>query len=190
MSREKIARKPSSATSQPMTSRVLGNVYSPDAAIFGPVPPLHTTAAAAPSPNSAVATMLLLVRSSRRNHSAHNSTTKSNTFDPGIACAIIAARARPTAPPTQPKPKIGKRRIVREKPRRSTRRASRLGVAIPVVDTTTTASTSAAVSEARASASRVAPSSKVCAVSRYSRCDPANCARRSTSRSAHTSSDA
>ena len=110
MSREKIAFSPSSATSQPMMSRLCGQVCSPAAAIAGPSPPQRSTAAAAPSPNSAVATMLLCARSSRRNYSVHSSTTSSST---GLVRASPPPAPRrapgPCAPPAQPSPKIGSR---------------------------------------------------------------------------------
>ena len=140
ISRENTALNPLSAISQPITSRVPGQVCSPLATTAGPEPSVDSKTPAAPSPNRAVATMLLLVQSSRRNDKAHNSTTRSSTISPGCASAWLAARARPMTPPAQPNPKIGNRLTSRRNCIRSINRASRLGVAMPVVDTVTTAS--------------------------------------------------
>src|SRR5260221_10987985 len=98
MSREKTGFSPSSATSQPMMSRVCGQVCSPLATTDGPAPPHRSTAAAAPSPNSAAATILLFPLSPRRKVKEHNSTTRSSTALSGIAAASVAARASPMTP--------------------------------------------------------------------------------------------
>src|SRR5215468_7728461 len=50
MSREKIALKPLSVTSQPITSRLSGQVCSPEATMAGPSPPVESSAPDAPSP--------------------------------------------------------------------------------------------------------------------------------------------
>src|ERR1700729_1675573 len=103
MSREKIALSPSLVTSQPITPSESGQAYSPPATIFGPSPAQEINAAEAPSPNSAVATMLLLEKSSRRKQSAQSSTTRKRTSASGRERAIAAARAKPIAPPAHPK---------------------------------------------------------------------------------------
>src|SRR6185437_1384000 len=98
---------PSSATSQPMMSSECGQVYSPPMPRAGPSPADDTIAAAAPSPKSAVATMLLFDTSLFRKESAQSSTTSSNIRDRGAARARSAARASPSTPPAQPSPNSG-----------------------------------------------------------------------------------
>src|SRR5258708_2684624 len=82
-----FALSPSSSTSQPMTSSEPGQVYSPQAPKGRPAPRVERIAPAAPSPNKAVATTLLLDKSFLRNVSAQSSTTRKRILAPGIARA-------------------------------------------------------------------------------------------------------
>ncbi len=134
-----------------MTSSESGQVYSPQPAISGPaaVRPHVISAAAAPSPNRAVAMMLLLDVSRLRKVRPQSSTTRNRTRLPGAARAMAAARARPRTPPAQPRPKIGRRCTSRRNGSTSMRRASRLGVAMPEVETATMLSTRSAGTAAR-----------------------------------------
>jgi hypothetical protein len=122
-------------------------------------------APAAPSPNSAVATILLFDVSLLRKVSAHSSTTRYITLLPGRASAIAAAREMPTTPPAQPRPKIGRRWMSRRILSRSTTSASRLGVATPVVDATTMVSMSSTFSLASARSLRATSSRRFTAFS-------------------------
>ena len=103
--------------------------------------PAVTTAAAAPSPNKAVATTAAGSSLSRRMEMEQVSTVTISHLLPGSAEARRAAVASPLTPPAQPRPKTGTRRISSRKPTRRAARVSRLGVAIPVVETVTTPST-------------------------------------------------
>src|SRR5690348_10867138 len=107
MLRANRAFRPSSSTSHPMTSSESGQVYSPEGPKPGPVPVVDRMAPAAPSPKSAVATMLLLDKSFFRNVNPQSSATRKRTFDLGIDCAHCAARDRPITPPAHPSPNIG-----------------------------------------------------------------------------------
>ena len=147
MSREKITFNPSSATSQPMTSRLSGQVCSPAGPSRGDWAYSSrqlTMAAAAPSPKRAVATRLLFERSWWRKVSAQSSTTSSSTRDCGLARAMDAARARPSTPPAQPRPNTGVRSTSARKSRWRITRASSPGVAMPVEQTVTMESISLA----------------------------------------------
>ena len=101
-----------------------------------------TTAAAAPSPNKAVATIAAGSSLSSRIEIEQVSTVTNSQLLPGSAAARRAAVARPLTPPAQPRPKIGTRRTSSRRPMRGPTRASRLGVAMPVVETVTTPSIS------------------------------------------------
>src|SRR6516162_2191924 len=92
MSREKTALNPSSVTSQPITSRLSGQVCSPEPTMAGPSPSVESSAPAAPSPNSAVATILLFDQSSRRKANAQSSTVRNSTVSPGAAGLGCSAR--------------------------------------------------------------------------------------------------
>ena len=107
-----------------------------------------TTAAAAPSPNKAVAMMLLLERSAPLNVIPHSSTTRKSQRDPGWAWARAAARDRPRTPPPHPRPKIGNLCTSRRNGIRSISKASRLGTASPVDETVTMPSISVVTSPA------------------------------------------
>ena len=75
----------------------------------GPLSPVRTTQAAAPSPNSAVATMLALVSWSMRKAAVQISIATRSTVEPGRARARRSAIARPETPPAQPSPNTGTR---------------------------------------------------------------------------------
>jgi hypothetical protein len=115
---------------------------------------LDTMAAAAPSPNSEVATTSVLLARSNRNASVHSSTATSSTVVPGRAAAKRDAIASPVTPPAQPNPKTGVRSTSLRKPSCGNTRVSKLGVMMPVDETVTTASTCAAPIRARSSADR------------------------------------
>ena len=102
-----------------------------------PSSPARTTAAAAPSPNKAVATIAAGSSLSRRIEIEQVSTVTNSQRVPGSAAARRAAVARPDTPPAHPSPKIGTRRTSGRSPSEARPRASRLGVAIPVVVTVT-----------------------------------------------------
>ena len=159
--RSKMTPKPCWSTSQPMISSVSGQMCSSaDAIRAWPRAFVRMTAAAAPSPNSASATMLALVSLSSRMASEHSSTATSNTVLPGRASAKRAAIDKPVTPPAQPNPKTGTRAISERKFNAAAARVSRLGVAMPVEDTVTTQSTSAPVRPARSSAPRAAATNR------------------------------
>ena len=103
------------------------------------------TAAAAPSPNKAVATIAAGSSLSRRIEIEQVSTVTNSQLLPGSAAASRAAVASPLTPPAQPRPNTGTRRTSSRRPSRGPTRASRLGVAMPVVETVTTPSISAGV---------------------------------------------
>ena len=141
--RAKMTPRPVGSTRQPIMSTVSGQVCSAEDMIDAiPPSPVRSTHAAAPSPNSAVATMSALLRSSSRNARLHNSTATNSTRAPGLAAASLAARASPETPPAHPSPKTGTRTASDRKSIRPIARASRLGVAIPVEETVTMISTS------------------------------------------------
>ena len=101
MARSKITPKPASSTLpahdvEGVGPGVLGRGLDLQR---GPPSPARTTAAAAPSPNRAVATMLTLLSSSSRNDRVQSSITTSSTLRPGWARASRAARPRPETPP-------------------------------------------------------------------------------------------
>ncbi len=101
-----------------------------------------STAAAAPSPNSAVATTAAGSSLSSRIEIEQVSIVTMSQRLPGSAAASRDAVARPLTPPAQPRPKTGTRRTLPRRPIRGPARASRLGVAMPVVETVTTPSIS------------------------------------------------
>ena len=159
---------PCSSTSQPMMSSVSGQVYSSAPVIRAqPRTSVRMTAAAAPSPNSASATMLALVSLSSLTASEHNSTATTRTLVPGCASARRAPIERPVTPPAHPKPNTGTRETSGRKFNAAAARVSKLGVAMPVEDTVTTQSTSAPDRPAFASARRDAKTSNRLASERY-----------------------
>jgi len=167
MARSKITPSPVGSTFQPMMSRLSGHRCSPAPSIAAmPGAPARTTQAAAPSPNSAVATMLALVNWSRRNAAVQISIATTSTVAPGRARARRPAIARPVTPPAQPSPNTGTRSTSARKPICRATRASRLGVAMPVDDTVTMVSTASARQSARASAAVAASTNRACAPSR------------------------
>ena len=105
-----------------------------------PPSPVLTTAAAAPSPNSAVATIAAGSSLSSRMEIEQVSTVTNSQLLPGSEAASRAVSARPLTPPAQPRPNTGTRRTFSRRPSRGPTRASRLGVAMPVVETVTTPS--------------------------------------------------
>ena len=131
MSGLKTTPKPSSSIDQPIISSVWGHICSPDEMtrgsgreVSGPDLRRNNTPAA-PSPNNAVEMKFLIVWSDDRQLIVHNSTTRRRTLPAGRDCANRAARARPVTPPAQPRPKIGNRSTLADKPRRLARIASR-----------------------------------------------------------------
>ena len=80
--------------------------------------PLVTTAAAAPSPNRAVATTAAGSSLSSRIEIEQVSTVTNSQLLPGSAAAIRAAIDRPLTPPAQPRPNTGTRRMSLRKPTR------------------------------------------------------------------------
>ena len=113
---ENTTFSPSSATSQPMTSRRVGpGVFAAGAQAPGPVASSRQliTAAAAPSPNRAVATRLLLDRSCARKVRAQSSTTSNSTRASGWPAPGRRRAPGRATPPAQPRPKIGSRRTSR-----------------------------------------------------------------------------
>ena len=78
--------------------------------------PLVTTAAAAPSPNKAVATIAAGSSLSRRIEIEQVSTVTNSQLLPGSAAARRAASDRPLTPPAQPRPNTGTRRMSGRKP--------------------------------------------------------------------------
>ena len=131
-----------------------------------PVSPVRSTQAAAPSPNSAVATMLTLVSWSRRKAVVQISTATISTVEPGRAWASRLAIARPLTPPAQPRPKTGTRSTSLRNPMRRATRASRLGVAMPVEEMVTIVSMSDALQPAAAIALSAAATKRSWAPSR------------------------
>src|ERR1700730_8385994 len=97
-----------------------------------PVSSARSTQAAAPSPNSADATIFALVKRSSRKAIVQISTANSSTTLPGRDCARREAIETPETPPAQPRPNTGTRSTSARKPTRAAARASRLGVAMPV----------------------------------------------------------
>ena len=77
-----------------------------------------TTAAAAPSPNNAVATIAAGSSLSRRIEIEQVSTVTNSQWVPGSATARRAAVARPVTPPAQPSPNTGTRRMSGRSPSR------------------------------------------------------------------------
>ena len=128
--------------------------------------PTRTTAAAAPSPNKAVATIAAGSSLSRRIEIEQVSTATISQLLPGSDAASRAAVASPLTPPAQPSPNIGTRRILARSPIRGPTRASRLGVAMPVVETVTTPSMSPGARPGAAIASSAARSNNASAASR------------------------
>ena len=161
-----------------MMSNVSGQVCSPVATTAAKPPsPARRTQAAAPSPNSAVATMLAGVSVSSRNAKVQSSTTTSSTLVPGRPCANLEAMEKPLTPPAQPRPNTGTRDTSERNPISSSTRASMEGVATPVEVTVTIVSTSPAPRPAAASAflaastkSAVPPAMKAAVRSGHPRC--------------------
>ena len=86
--------------------------------VASPARPPATTAAAAPSPNMAVATIAAGSSLSRRMEIEQVSTVTNSQRLPGSAAARRAAVARPLTPPAQPSPNIGTRRTSARRPMR------------------------------------------------------------------------
>ena len=145
MSRENTTCRPVASTSQPITSSVSRHSVLRAARISsaGVLPAAGgrsaptTSAAAAPSENSEVATRLRRVTSLRWKVRLQSSSATSSTRDPGCASARSRARASPAAPPAQPSPHSGVREMSPRNGSAFASRASRLGVASPVEDTNT-----------------------------------------------------
>jgi len=153
--RDSTIPNPAGSTVQPMMSSVPGQVCSALSPIDKPASACsaRSTAAAAPSPNSAEEITSALVQRSARKASVHSSTTTTSTTSPGSARASRAPIDRPETPPAQPRPNTGTRAADDLKPISNATRASRLGVAMPVDETVTITSTSRAEIPARSSAS-------------------------------------
>ena len=112
-------RGPGSSTRQPMMPSVSGHNFSPAPLIVArPSPSVETTAAAAPSPNRAVATIAAGSSLSRRIEIEQVSTVTNSQRLPGSAAASRAAVARPVTPPAQPSPNKGTRRTSGRSPSR------------------------------------------------------------------------
>ena len=94
-----------------MMSSVLGQVCSALAPMRSAASQrsARSTAAAAPSPNSAEEITSALVLRSLRKASEQVSTTTTSTTSPGSARASRAPSARPDTPPAQPSPNTGTR---------------------------------------------------------------------------------
>ena len=165
--RDSRTSSPLCVTCQPMTSRLPGQVCSPQALIAGPVPSVVSTAPAAPSPKRAVATTFAVVRSLPQNVSVQSSTTRYRMRLPGWALAQAAARASPSAPPAQPRPNSGRRCTLRRNGSSSISRASSAGKAMPVDETVTSMSTSLHSRPAAARLSTVTCLSSPTALSMY-----------------------
>ena len=149
IARSKTTVSPGSSTSQPMIRCVSGHSFSAAPMIVAsPSPPHWTTAAAAPSPKIAVATIAAGSSLSRRIEIEQVSIVTNSQRVPGSDAARRAAVARPLTPPAQPSPNTGTRRTFSRRPSRGPTRASRLGVAMPVVETVTTPSIWSGVSPA------------------------------------------
>ena len=158
MARLRTTPKPSGSTSQPMMSRVPGQVCRPRRR--------RSRSPARPSGARPRRLRRRRGRSRRRRRRSslsgltarvQTSTVTKSTVLPGQACARRAARIRPETPAAQPRPKSGTRATSERKRSRSRSCASRLGTAIPVEEAVTTMSTSAPVRPA-SSRARVAAS--------------------------------
>ena len=94
IARSNTTARPGSSTSQPMIRWVFGHSRSPDATIRARLcSPLVTTAAAAPSPNKAVATTAAGSLLSRRIEIEQVSMVTNSQLLPGSEDASLAARA-------------------------------------------------------------------------------------------------
>ena len=150
-----------------MIRSVSGHSFSAEPAIRARLcSPVVTTAAAAPSPNKAVATIAAGSSLSSRIEIEQVSTVTNSQWLPGSAAARRAASARPLTPPAQPRPNTGTRRTSPRSPSRGPTRASRLGVAMPVVETVTTPSIWPGASPALAIAADAASTNNCSAASR------------------------
>ena len=98
---------------------------------------MSAPAAAAPSPNKAVATTAAGSSLSSRIEVEQVSTVTNSQLLPGSAAASRAVVASPVTPPAQPSPNTGTRAMSERKPSRGATRASILGVEMPVVETNT-----------------------------------------------------
>ena len=156
--RSNTTPSPASSTSQPMICNVSGHMCCAPRPTTGPwsAGSELSTAAPAPSPNSAVAMMSAFCIRSMRNRSVQVSTATTSTRAPGRAAAISRAMDRPDTPPAQPRPNTGTRSRSGRNPISTAARASSVGVATPVEEMVTTASIRSALSPASASAPRAA----------------------------------
>ena len=108
IARSNMTPRPGSSTRQPMMPSVSGHNFSAEPlSVARPPSPAVITAAAAPSPNKAVATIAAGSSLSSRIEIEQVSTVTNSQLLPGSEAASRAVVARPLTPPAQPRPKTG-----------------------------------------------------------------------------------
>ena len=167
IARSKTTARPGSSTSQPMIRSVSGNSFSADPLIRARLClPLVTTAAAAPSPNKAVATTAAGSSLSSRIEIEQVSTVTNSQQAAGIGRGKPRGEREAVDAAGTAQAEHRYAADVGAQPEPWPMRASRLGVAMPVVETVTTPSIWSGVSPAFSMAAVAASMNSCSAASR------------------------